>query len=191
MRLDGGHGHIQPVGDFLIGVAAGDFAKDIQLALGELVAAGHPQRQLRRSAGIDGFAVHRALHHIQQAFALLFLVPEALHADLLRPFQIGTFRHGGHDDDFDLRKGALDPRRRVQPVFAVPRNHVHQDEIHRETQAVNVRQRGVVNRERQFEPLGGLHPQFKQLAGHGLILDDHHLVFHSIACLSRCKISVS
>ena len=34
-------------------------------------------------------------------------------------------------------------------------------------------------------------PQFKQLAGHGLILDDHHLVFHSIACLSRCKISVS
>ena len=67
----------------------------------------------------------------------------------------------------------------------------HQDEIHRETQAVNVRQRGIVNRERQLEPLGGLHPQFKQLAGHGLILDDHHLVFHSIACLSRCKISVS
>ena len=123
--------------------------------------------------------------------ALLLLVPETLHADLPRTAQVGAFRHGGHDDDFDLRKGALDPSRRIQPAFAAARDHIHQDQIYRQAQTVHVRQRSVVDGERHLEVLRGLNPQLEQLAGHGLILDDHDLVFHGVSRLSCGKVSVS
>lgn len=98
---------------------------------------------------------------------------------------------GGHDDDFDLRKGVLDPLRCVQAAFAVARDHVHQDQIHRKTQAIHIRQRGVVDGERQLEVLRCLNPQLEQFAGHGLILDDHDFIFHRVSCLSCGKVSVS
>ena len=41
------------------------------------------------------------------------------------------------------------------------------------------------------EALRRLNPQFKQLAGHGLILDNHDFVFHGIPCLPSKNVSVS
>ena len=42
VRLDGRHGHVQSLGDLLIGIAAGHFAQHLQLAVGEFIAAGKP-----------------------------------------------------------------------------------------------------------------------------------------------------
>ena len=74
-------------------------------------------------------------------------------ADLPRAAQVGAFRHGGHDDDFDLREGALDPLRCVQPALAAARDHIHKDQIHWKSQTINVCQRGVVDGQRHLEVL--------------------------------------
>ena len=85
----------------------------------------------------------------------------------------------------------LDPLRCVQPTFAAARNHVHENQIHGKAQAVYVRQRGIVDGQRHLKALRSLNPQFKQLAGHGLILDNHDFVFHGIPCLPSKNVSVS
>ena len=177
MRANGVRRYAQLLSDLFVGIAEGQLAQDVQLAVAQLETVGVAELDIYGMVRIDMFSGNRTLYYLAQRFLAVFLVPEALDPDLMRIILPRCLGGRGREDDPDLRLLLLDLPRGSDAVDPRAHQNVQNHEIDRMIQAERDGVARVGKRSRKRIANVVLNHHFKKRAGDTVIVDHNDLIF--------------